>query len=86
MMHDDEDWEDSYDDEFYEEEDSSDCTVPCPECKADIYDDAERCPECGYYLVESERLGTGKPTWILLTAILLLAAYFARMIWLAAFR
>jgi Uncharacterised protein family UPF0547 len=24
-------------------------TVTCPECLADVIEDAERCPECGHY-------------------------------------
>ncbi len=24
-------------------------TVPCPECGGEVFDDADRCPECGHY-------------------------------------
>lgn len=25
-------------------------TVPCPHCRRPVYEDAERCPGCGWYL------------------------------------
>ena len=38
---DDEDW-----DEEYPDDDDDSATVPCPYCKREIHEDAERCPHC----------------------------------------
>lgn len=49
-----------------------DATMPCPFCGEEIYDDAERCPQCGRYL-SREELPAGKtPVWIVAGAILCL--------------
>jgi hypothetical protein len=77
----DDDWEsnawsgdDSSEDDDGSEEFDSDQTVECPACGREIYDDAERCPHCGEYLTEPDRLGRGKPLWIIVTAVVVLAA------------
>lgn len=46
--------------------------VPCPNCKARIYEDSERCPECGYYLSE-EDVPSSRPLWIVLGTVAALA-------------
>ena len=48
------------------DEDDSDVTMPCPQCLATVYDDAERCPECGSY-VSREDAPSRPPAWIALT-------------------
>ncbi len=44
---------DSFDDREYPDEDDLDDgstdTVVCPHCGADVYEDADQCPECGMY-------------------------------------
>jgi hypothetical protein len=55
-----------------------DATAPCPACGAEIYDDAERCPECGHYLTREAAprhdsvggLRSKPPLWIIVGAIL----------------
>jgi predicted amidophosphoribosyltransferase len=53
-------------------------TVPCPYCKAEILEDAERCPRCENYLsAEDAPAGSSKPLWIwvlLIVATLLMVA------------
>ncbi len=63
---DEQDWADEDDD------DNDDRTITCPECQAEIYEDSERCPECGHYLSSSERYGDRRPAWVVITAALLL--------------
>ncbi len=29
-------------------------TIDCPNCSADVYDDAEQCPACGHYILAAE--------------------------------
>ena len=69
----DHDWEDDeYDDEAYDDDDESD-TIECPECGADIYEDAERCPSCGRYIIHSSRsdyLWTNRPAWWIVLGVL----------------
>ena len=49
-----------------------DATAPCPACGAEIYDDAERCPECGHYLSREDAPRAKVPLWIIVGAILCL--------------
>ena len=39
-------------------------TQACPACGADIFEDAERCPECGQYVVDSESAISAWPWWL----------------------
>lgn len=68
MYRDDED-EDIDDD--YPDEADEDATIPCPHCGVDIYDDAERCPECGRYL-SREEVGSRQPRWFIIAAVICL--------------
>ncbi|MEC8553514.1 MAG: hypothetical protein VXZ82_00765 [Planctomycetota bacterium] len=74
QWHDDSYDEDAYD-PIYEEEDEEGNTIPCPKCSADVYYDAEQCPQCGYYLTSAERLGPGLPRWVYWTAVILLLLF-----------
>jgi len=38
-------------------------TLPCPECGAEIYEDAERCPACGAYVVMRLSDTRRRPWW-----------------------
>jgi predicted nucleic acid-binding Zn ribbon protein len=69
---------DDEEDEAWDPEDEGDDagdTVPCPYCGAAIYDDAVRCPKCGEYLSDEERTTAGRPTWVIVTALLVLAGF-----------
>lgn len=52
-----------WDDDEDREDDDDDETVPCPHCRASVYEDAERCPHCGTYL-SREDAPWSKPAWI----------------------
>ena len=39
-------------------------TVPCPYCKADILEDAERCPRCENYISAEDAPQASRPLWI----------------------
>jgi len=54
---------DQYDDDFSE-------TLPCPNCGKEIYEDAERCPYCGEYVVFTNSQWVGRPLWWILLGIL----------------
>ncbi len=61
------------DDEFPDEDDVDDdssVTVPCPECGAEIYEDALRCPVCGNYVSHKSGVWSGRPGWWILLGLL----------------
>jgi hypothetical protein len=45
-------------------------TVPCPYCKRDIYDDAERCPYCENYITEEDTPPSPRKPWWLILGVL----------------
>jgi endogenous inhibitor of DNA gyrase (YacG/DUF329 family) len=62
------------DDEFPDEDeadDDSSLTVPCPECGAEIYEDAVQCPVCGTYVTHDARdAWSGRPAWWIAAGLL----------------
>jgi hypothetical protein len=67
------DWdEDESDEEEVGEEDED--TIPCPHCHRAIYEDSVRCPYCELYISEEDSQPSRKSWWIILGAILCLAA------------
>jgi endogenous inhibitor of DNA gyrase (YacG/DUF329 family) len=77
-----------FEDLDYDEDDTD--QAPCPHCGAEVYDDADRCPECGQNIVRGQgpgglRPGSGPvrrgespgatwPIWVILTAVALAIA------------
>ncbi len=60
--HDAEDIDDAEDGGWGDDPDD-DATSPCPACGRSIYDDSERCPDCGQYL-SREEAPFRKPWWV----------------------
>jgi uncharacterized paraquat-inducible protein A len=55
-------------------DDSADVdTVTCPNCRRDVYEGAEQCPRCGHYFSAEDAPQRSHPTWVIVTAALLLA-------------
>jgi hypothetical protein len=79
---DDRDWdEDSYDDESEVDEDDPDAidTIICPECGAEVFDEAVLCPSCGLAFTEDmltsqpgrgHSAWSGRPWWWIVLAVL----------------
>lgn len=44
--------------------DGEEPTVPCPYCRREIHEDAQRCPYCEQYISEEDRPASTKPWWI----------------------
>lgn len=69
---DDDEWQD--DDDWSSETDDDDVsyTVDCPECGAEVYEDAERCPACGSYIVlgATGSVWQGRPAWWIILGLL----------------
>lgn len=60
--------DDDYDD------DEEEATVPCPYCKKQIHEDAQRCPHCENYISEEDAPLAAKPWWIIVSVLLALYA------------
>jgi uncharacterized paraquat-inducible protein A len=71
---DDEEWYDEDDDSSQEPDESE--TGHCPECSDPVYEFTNKCPACGYWLTDADRRrmssGASKPTWVLVTAGIIL--------------
>lgn len=72
MDHDDYDSEDEFDDYEYDEDSEESCTIICPSCGADVYEDADRCPVCDDYIIARHSRSFGQPAWVVATAVVLL--------------
>jgi len=57
-----------------DEDDDAQDTVPCPNCGADVYEDAPACPVCGHYFTAEGSPWSGKPGWWILLGLLGVAA------------
>jgi hypothetical protein len=66
------DWDDDSDPDFdeaydvdYGDDDGESLTISCPECGAEVYEDAVRCPVCDNYIVAGGHgsLWAGRPAW-----------------------
>jgi hypothetical protein len=55
---------------MYDEEDDDD-TVPCPNCRRAIHEEAERCPYCEQYIT-AEDAPSRPPVWLALGVLLCL--------------
>ena len=61
------------DDEFPDDgqhDDDLSAALPCPECGAEVYEDAVQCPRCGAYLTHDTNIWSGRPVWWILLGIL----------------
>jgi hypothetical protein len=58
-------WDEDYEGDESAGDEDEDVLAPCPYCQRLIYDDAERCPECGAYLSREDE-PYRKPWWLLL--------------------
>lgn len=69
----DDEWDD-YDDDWSPgmDDDDESYTVDCPECGAEVYEDAERCPSCGSYIIlsSSGSVWQGRPAWWIILGLL----------------
>lgn len=79
------DWSDDELDDDYPEssDDASTDTVRCPQCGAEVYEDAPACPYCGCYLTPDTSVWSGRSAWWVLLG---LAGLVATVVALALFR
>ena len=63
---------DELDDDEYPDEPADDDlteTVSCPQCGAEVYEDALRCPVCGDYVTHDTSVWSGRPGWWVLLGL-----------------
>lgn len=75
-------WEDS--ESFWDSEDygdETDDTIPCPYCRREIHEDAERCPYCERYVSDEDAPPTPKPWWFVVGFLLCLYVLFRWLVW-----
>lgn len=53
-------------------DDDEELTIACPWCRAEIHEDAPRCPHCGNFISKEDGPSAPKPGWLILGAILAL--------------
>jgi hypothetical protein len=63
------DWDD---DESNGYDDDSEPTIPCPYCRHEIHEDAQRCPYCERYISDEDAPPARKPWWIVIGAVICL--------------
>lgn len=63
----------TWDDDFSDEQDDE-YTIPCPECKSQIYEDAEQCPVCGCYVPTGTHSFASKSIWVQRLYLLIILA------------
>jgi hypothetical protein len=71
-------------DEHEEERADGETAIPCPHCGADVFDDAEQCPDCGTWLVRDRRPSTGRPSWFVVLGFL--GVLLAILTWIVCWR
>jgi len=67
------------DDDWHEDADEP--TIPCPNCRHEIFEDAPQCPHCGQYISEEDAPPQRKPWWVVVGALLCLAVVWT---WIAS--
>jgi DNA-directed RNA polymerase subunit RPC12/RpoP len=77
---------DELDDEEYpdEQDDEGTETVSCPECGAEVYEDAVRCPICGHYVTHDTSVWSGRPGWWVLLGLIGILAVIVMLAGLAS--
>lgn len=82
------DWDDDPEIEYDPEEeygsdddDNDEPTLPCPYCRREILEDAERCPYCEHYIAKEDRPPERKPWWVVLGVIACLYVVYRWNVW-----
>ncbi len=79
---DDEDPRQSYDAEDEDwPDDDDEPTIPCPHCRREILEDAERCPYCEHYLSREDAPPGRKPWWVVVGVIACLYVVYRWNVW-----
>lgn len=65
------DFYDEYEEDGFDEDDDSTSVIPCPNCRADVYEEAVSCPHCGEYIIHDGHNSplAGRPVWFVLLGL-----------------
>lgn len=76
------DWDSDSDDFDDSPDDDSEVAevIRCPACGADVYEDAEQCPECGEWITFSTRPFAGRSLWFIVIGALGIGATIAALV------
>jgi hypothetical protein len=79
----DDDWDDGpeSEDEDFSEDDDEEPTIPCPYCRREIHEDAQRCPYCERYLSRVDAPTARKPWWMILGVVACLYVVYRWIVW-----
>jgi hypothetical protein len=58
------------------EEDGEEDQLPCPSCGNMVYDDTDRCPHCGDWVMPLAAAASSRSNWIWWTALIVAALLF----------
>ena len=58
-------------DDWDEEDDGEEPTIPCPHCRRQIHEESQRCPYCENYVSEDDKVSARKPWWIIVGSLLI---------------
>lgn len=61
-------------DAIFETDESDTETIACPSCGQPVYEDADRCPQCGDWIVTSSS-GAKVPRWARIVALILIVLF-----------
>ena len=75
-------WDEEEDWEPTDYGDESDATelLPCPHCGAPVYEESQRCPACGDYIVFESNPFFGRPAWWIILGMLGVIAVIAALV------
>ena len=59
-------------DEWDDNDEDNEATIPCPYCKREIHEDSQRCPFCENYLSAEDTPRPRKPWWLLIGVLICL--------------
>jgi hypothetical protein len=59
-------------DDWDDDEEGEEPTIPCPYCRRQIHEESQRCPYCGNYISDEDTVPSRKPWWIVIGALLVL--------------
>lgn len=57
-------WDDEFDEDWAGPDDDPTPTIPCPNCRGEVYAEADSCPHCGEFRIgDNSNPMSGKPLW-----------------------